>query len=74
MSCGYRFSDSCIHVRGTVNEADTCVLVQRIAPLFPVSQSDYMKQLLERDAAYICRSFPDRNVSDNDSQSHEKVS
>ena len=31
-----------------------------------------MRQLLERNDAYVCRSFPDRNVSDNDNQGHEK--
>lgn len=45
-----------------------------IATSFSVPQSGYMRQLLERNDAYVCRSFPDRNVSDNDNQGHEKVS
>ena len=43
-------------------------------PLFSVLQIGYRRQLLERDGAYAGRPFPNKNVSDNGSPRHRKVS
>lgn len=80
----YGFSSSCIPVRGyCLRSWSLCTCPKVLSwwtepmgwlPFFPFPQNGYMRQPLEKDGAYACRSFLDRNASDNDSPNHGQVS